>query len=182
MYEGLIPRRYAKALYKFALESSSTEKVYDFMKTLVLSFEKQPALQEVMDNPFIADADKTRLLNTAAGADPKKDTVLEDFFKLLAENRRFEMARAIALAYCLLYRQENNIYQVEVTSAAPLAPGEEKRLKDFILNHLHGGTMEYSSSVNPDLIGGFVIKIDNELLDASISNELNQLRLKLLSN
>ena len=42
--------------------------------------------------------------------------------------------------------------------------------------------MEYSQRVDPDLIGGFVINIDNEQLDASISNELKQLRLKLLSN
>lgn len=180
MSEGLIPRRYAKALYKFALEKSATRRVYDLMLTLEKSFEDAPSLQEVMDNPFVPVKDKIALLTTASGATPK-DLVLEDFFKLLDHNHRFPMVRSIALAYRLLYREENHIYEVKVTSAAPLADGEEKRLKDFILNHLKGGTMEYSSAVDPDLIGGFVIKINNELLDASISNELNQLRLKLLS-
>lgn len=42
--------------------------------------------------------------------------------------------------------------------------------------------MEYSERVDPELIGGFVVNIDNERLDASVSNEFKQLRLKLLSN
>lgn len=180
MQEGLIPRRYAKALYKFALDRKATRDVYDRMLTLEQSFEQQPALQEVMDNPYVKNADKLKLLATAAGID-KDDEVMVDFFKLLDQNRRFEMARSIAIAYRLLYRQENNIYQVHVTSAAPLSSDEENKLKEIITRHLHGGSMEYSSAVNPELIGGFVVKIDNELLDASISNELKQLRIKLIS-
>lgn len=180
MDQGLIPRRYAKALYKFALEKDATGRVYALMANLVNAFCNEPSLQDVMSNPFVSDADKSALLTTASGA-TADDTVVKDFFSLLAENKRFEMARLIADAYLLLYRQENNIYQVVVTSAAPLAPAEEKRLKDFITAHLNGATMEYQSAVDPGLIGGFVIKIDNELLDASVSNELNQLRLKLLS-
>lgn len=182
MQEGLIPRRYAKALYKFALERNATADVYARMLTLEQSFEQQPALQEVMDNPYIPSADKIKLLSTASGIDSdNKDEVMSDFFKLLNTNRRFEMARVIAIAYRQLYRRENNIFEVHVTSAFPLSVDEEKRLKDAITAHLKGGTMEYSSDVNPDLIGGFVVKIDNELLDASISNEFKQLRIKLIS-
>lgn len=180
MQEGLIPRRYAKALYKFALEHDATRRVYDVMLTLEHSFEQQPALQQVMDNPYVKAADKLSLLATASGID-KKDTVMTDFFKLLDQNKRFEMARSIAIAYRLLYRKENNIYQVHVTSAAKLSADEEDRLKKAIMPHLNGGTMEYTTSVDPDLIGGFVVKIDNELLDASISNEFKQLRIKLIS-
>lgn len=180
MDQGLIPRRYAKALYKFALEKGDAGRVYSLMKTLAASFVAEPTLQQVMENPYVTAADKSRLLTTACGAS-ETDTVVADYFKLLAENHRFEMARAIADAYCLLYRQANNIYRVSVTSAAPLQPDEEKRLKDFVTAQLNGGSMEYHSAVDEQLIGGFVISIDNELLDASLSNELNQLRLKLLS-
>ena len=181
MQEGLIPRRYAKALYKFAQEHDATRTVYDKMLKLEQQFESQPALQEVMDNPYVSSDDKIKLLSTAA-AIGDNETILSNFFKLLRENKRFEMARAIAIAYRSLFRIENNIHQVHVTSAAPLEPQEEKRLKDVIERHLNGGSMEYSDSVDPELIGGFVVKIDNKVLDASISNELKQLRIKLLSN
>ncbi|MDE7442643.1 MAG: F0F1 ATP synthase subunit delta [Muribaculaceae bacterium] len=51
----------------------------------------------------------------------------------------------------------------------------------MIEKHLNGGSMEYSERVDSGLIGGFVINIDNEQLDASVRSELKQLRLKLLS-
>ena len=67
-----------------------------------------------------------------------------------------------------------------MTAAAPMAPADEERLKKFISSHLDGGTMEYDFKIDPELIGGFTVNIGSERLDASIKNELKQLRLKLL--
>lgn len=181
MDQGLIPRRYAKALYKFALERQQDRKMYDLMNTLASSFEREESLQAAVCNPFVADADKVELLRVAAGAD-RSDSCFNDFMKLLVENRRIAFARGIALAYIVLYREANNIYKVEVVTAADMGSAEADRLKTLVSKHLKGASMEYSQRVDPDLIGGFVINIDNEQLDASISNELKQLRLKLLSN
>ena len=116
---------------------------------------------------------------TAAGAD-KSDTTFRDFLKLLKNNNRLDMARAIALAYGDDYREANGIYRVEVTAAAPLDKEEEARLKSLIAAHLNGGTMEYTFKVNPDLIGGFTVTIGSEKLDTSVRNQLKQLQLKLL--
>ena len=80
-----------------------------------------------------------------------------------------------------IYRKANNIYLVEVVTASELSNDDESRLKALIQKHLNGGTMEYSSRVDRELIGGFVVNIGSERLDASISNELKQLRLNLLS-
>lgn len=180
MNEGLIPHRYAKALYKYASEKGCDERMYRLMDALASGFAGEPGLQSVMSNPFVSAADKVRLLFTAAGASDD-DACFNDFMKLLTENSRLPMVRDIALAYMSLYREAHHIYVVKVTSAAPLAPAEENRLKDMIARHLNGGTMEYSASVDPSLIGGFAVSVGNERLDASISNELKQLRLKLLS-
>lgn len=180
MNQGLIPRRYAKALYKFALEHGNDTVIYKLMNTLVESFVANPDLQTVMSNPFVGDADKRKLLMTAAGA-KESDKDFADFLKLLVDNNRIDMIQSIALAYRDLYRQEHHIYEVSVTSAAPLDAEEEQRLKSMIAARLFGGSMEYKASVDPDLIGGFVIRINNERLDASVENELRQMRIKLLS-
>ena len=174
MNEGLIPRRYAKALYEFATEKGDSESIYGIMTTLVKSF-------SAMANPFVDNDDKVKLLMTAAGA-TQQDATFNDFVALLKNNARLDMARGIAMAYLDIYRKANNIYLVEVVTAAPLAADDEQRLKNIINSHLNGGTMEYASRIDSNLIGGFVIKIGSELLDASVSNELKQLRLKLLSN
>lgn len=180
MNDGLIPRRYAKALLKFALEKGEAKRVYTLMQALSDSFVREPGLSKAETNPFVDAAAKTRLLTTASGA-TGKDTVFADFIKLLIVNNRIDAVRGTVLAYLDMYRKANNIYLVEITSASPLSDGEMKRLKEIICGHVGGATVEYHTDIDPDLIGGFVVKIDSERLDASIKNELKQLRLKLLS-
>lgn len=180
MNEGLIPRRYAKALYKVAGERKAEKEMYDLMVTLVASFRANPALTEVIDNPFQSTVDKLGLLTTAAGAAPGQ-TLYADFLQLLVTNSRLGMVEAIAAAYIALYREANHIKVVHLTTASALTPDDEKRLRELVSAHLGEASMEYSSEVDPSLIGGFTIAVDNERLDASISNELKQLRLNLLS-
>lgn len=180
MNQGLIPRRYAKALYRFALQNDAADRIYGIMKNLAAAFETEPRLQSTLSNPFVDNNDKIALIITASQAQ-ENDTVMADFLKLLSENKRIDFIRAIALAYLDIYRTERKIYVVKVTSASPLDAKGEQRLQKLIQGHLNGGTMEYTSTVDPDLIGGFTISVGNERLDASISNELKQLRLNLLS-
>ncbi len=181
MNEGLIPARYAKALYLVGKEKSADTGLYTLMKSLENAFEQQPALQATLSNPYVSDKDKEGLLSVAASASDS-EPLFSDFLKLLARNRRLDMAHSIAKAYIKLYRKENGIYDVRVVSAAPLSADDEKRLTSLIKSHLKGGSMEYSSSVDPSLIGGFTVSVGNERIDASISNELKQLRLNLISN
>lgn len=181
MDQGLIPRRYAKALYKFAQENGNDAAVYGLMKTLARSCEENPGVMQAVANPFVDSADKVTLVSAAAGAG-KDDRCFADFLKLLVDNKRIDLSRDIAIAYMDLYRKANRIYRVEVVTAGKLDAASMARLKELVERHLDGGTMEYSERVDPELIGGFVVNIDNERLDASVSNEFKQLRLKLLSN
>lgn len=179
MNEGLIPRRYAKALYEVAVERHQDQRMYQLMCTLEQEFECTPELERTLANPFVSDSDKRKLLVTAAGA-TAGDTTYDDFLNLLAHNRRLDFADGICRAYTLLYRQENKIYRVHTTSAAPMDPAQESRLKAFVERHLGGAKMEYSTSVDPDLVGGFTIAVDNERLDASVRQRLQQLRQHLI--
>lgn len=182
MNEGLIPRRYAKALLKVAQEKNCAPQIYALMKQLSLSFAAQPALNQTIANPFVSAEEKVSLVKTAAGVS-ENDTLFDDFLKLLIQNKRIDLIRDIALAYADIYRKENNIYVVTVTSAQPLDDAELTRLKKIVENHLpQGSTMEFSTAVDPSIIGGFTIAINNERLDASINNELKQLRLKLINS
>jgi len=180
MNEGLIPRRYAKALYGFASERNAGERVYCLVKTLADTFVETPGLQDVLDNPYVADADKMQVLVTAAESSDSDD-VYNDFLKMLAGNHRLGIIRDVALAYIRLYRERHDIYDVKVVSAAPMSSEDESRLRTLISDHLHGAVMEYACSIDPSLIGGFTVSVGNERLDASISNELKQMRLNLLS-
>ncbi len=181
MDQGLIPRRYAKALLEVANNAGEAANLYASMQKLESAFQAEPLLGTTVSNPFVSVADKSALIKSAIGAD-KSEGMVDNLLRVLAENNRTGMVRDIAIAYMQLYRKTNGIYLVHVEAAVPMKAAEEERLKNIIEAHLKGGTMEYSFSVNPDLIGGFVITVDNERLDASVKNELKQLRLKLLSN
>lgn len=179
MNEGLIPRRYAKALFKVALDRKCDQRVYSLMLTLAHSFDTTPELHTLVANPFVDQTKKDEIIATAAGA-TDGDTTFADFLKLLARNKRIDLVNAIANAYVDVYRHAHNIRRVEVVSAQQLDPASVGRIKALVEHQLNGATMEFSSSTNPDLIGGFIVNIDNERLDASLSHKLEEMRRQLL--
>lgn len=179
MDNGLIPRRYAKALYKFALEHGSTEKVYEEMKEVVASFESNPELQKTLSNPFVSKEDKADLLKTAAGEKVEDDYL--GFVKLVIDMKREDMMREMAYAYRDLYREANKISQVKITTAIELPDSEVKKLQQMVAKSFPERKLEFTSGINPDLIGGFMVDVDDFRMDASISNEIEQLRLNLIS-
>ena len=180
MDNGLIPQRYAKALYKYALEHDTAAAIYDEMKQVILSFQQNPRLQKVLANPFVADSEKYELLKTAAG-DKVEDGFL-GFVKLILEKRREEFALQMALAYRDLYRKANRISQVRIVTAARLPEAEMDKLRNLVSDAFKDTKLEFSEQINPDIIGGFIIDVDDSRMDASISNELEKLRLNLLTH
>ncbi|MDE6813218.1 MAG: F0F1 ATP synthase subunit delta, partial [Duncaniella sp.] len=103
MNQGLIPSRYAKALFGYAAEKGVDARIYELMHTLEDSFVAEPSLQQAVANPFIPAPDKRKLLISAAGA-TDKDEVYVRFIQLLVENNRLDAARDIGLAYMKIYR------------------------------------------------------------------------------
>lgn len=179
MSDGLIPRRYAKALFKFTQEQGSSDAVYEEMKNVIESFEKNAGLGKMMENPFLSDADKTKLLLAAAGSG------LEDsykgFIRLILDKKRTPWMEQMALCYRDIYRETFGIAQVRITTAATLGEAEMKRIRSLVEKSFKGITLEFTQKVDPDLIGGFVIDVDSVRMDASIRNEIENLRLTLLS-
>ena len=179
MNNGLIPFRYAKALYKYSFEKGNTEKVYNEMKTIVSSFEHNSELQKTLSNPYLSKEDKKELLLSAAGNEREDDYV--GFVKLILDSKREEYALQMALAYIDIYRKANNIAKVQIITAAELGKEEMDRLGELVQRSCKGTTLEFTYKVDPKIIGGFVVDVDSVRMDASISNEIEQLRLNLIS-
>ena len=136
MNDGLIPQRYARALYKFALERNNATAVYEEMKQVADSFESAPALQRVMTNPFVDRERKEKLLVSAAG-----DKVEDDyrrFVKLVLDHNREAYAYCMALDYRRIYRDVKHIAQVVITTAAEL-PDENQGCGLGCLQRLYVG-------------------------------------------
>ena len=178
MDNGLIPHRYAKALYKYAMEHNISEEVYNVAKEVILSFRKNPDLQGVLSNPFVKNEDKEKLLLAAAGNGA--DGAYRRFVKLVTEHGREEYAYSMMYAYRDIYREAHHISQAHITTASVLDAELMDKLHKLVEGAFKGSVLEFSESVNPELIGGFVIDVDSVRMDASVSNELEQLRQTLL--
>ena len=180
MNEGLIPKRYAKALYKYAEGEKSTAEVYDEMKQLVESYVANAGLADAVDNPFMASSDKEKVLLSASGA--QKGGSTDKFIKLVIKHNRENFMRAIALDYGEIYRENNHIARVNIAVASKLPDDKLTKIIEVVERQLKGKTIEKTVTIDPELIGGFVVKVDSMVLDTSIKNELKKLRLKLLSS
>lgn len=179
MNDGLIPNRYAKALYKQAASQGQDAEVYGQMKSLEAAFAASRELKQVACNPFVQLDKKRTLLLAAAGAQPGGP--LDKFISLVDRNNRVEFLRAMALSYVKLYRQQHGIAKVEVETAAQLPQAEIDKILAVVKSQLSQQQLELSTVVNPALIGGFRVTVYSLELDASVKSEIDKLRLKLLS-
>ena len=134
MNDGLIPNRYAKALYKLSQERGDTAAVYQEMKQLDVAYASESGLKKAVNNPFLPVADKLKLLCAASGG--KLDGTSARFMELVIKNNRIDFLRSIALAFMRQYREPNGIAKVEVVTATQLGDDEINDIVDVVKEQL----------------------------------------------
>ena len=102
------------------------------------------------------------------------------FFRLVTLNRRETYLRAMALSYQEIYRQENGISRVTIVTASQLDEAIVNRIKKLLMSRSEK-KLEFVYETDSSLIGGFILRVESMQLDASIQNELKQMRVKLLN-
>lgn len=120
MNTGMIPVRYAKALFEFATEKGCDGRVYGQMGKLAAAFVREPELRRVLDNPVLPESEKLKLVYAACGGDPGE--VLERFAQLVLHNRRERFLQWIALMYREQYRKAHGISTGRLETAVPVTP------------------------------------------------------------
>ena len=176
MNEGLIARRYAKALLKYAQEKDKTFPVYEAARQVEASFIAHLDLQEAMLNPVLTASQKEALMLSASSEEYLR------FVRLLLRERREDYLRPIMLMYQKLYRDVNHIVRAQIVTAAPLDKQILSRIEEVVARHCKDAKLEFEHKIDPEIIGGFVLNVGGEQLDASIEKELKQLRLKLINS
>jgi F0F1-type ATP synthase, delta subunit (mitochondrial oligomycin sensitivity protein) len=149
MNSGLVSSRYAKALYDFSKLKGKPERVYQDVLLLSESLDNVGQIGECI--PRLCDETQT-------------------FLQLVIRNKRVGYLKFICICFISLYRKENGI-----TSARLVSASESRELEAKVTELLkaEGYTkIEFDSEVNPDLLGGFVLTVDDKRLDASLSTQL----------
>jgi F-type H+-transporting ATPase subunit delta len=167
-----IARVYARSLFDVAREQGKLDDVREELAAFSQALEESRELSLFLFSPYFSTEEKKQGLQRAVDdADP----MLMNFLELLLENHRMPVIHRIRREYDALWREENRLLAVEVTSAVELDEGTVKSIGDRV-GEQTGRKVELRSSVDPDILGGIVRRVGNSILDASIRNRLEQLR------
>ena len=170
--QGLVVNRYVKSLFDFAVSKQKTQEIkQDFDSIQALIAESSQAKAMIL-NPFIAANKQQKLLKTI-NKHFNLDKITQNFFNLLIKNRRFYLFSHIHKAYNKQLLAYNNELQIDVTSVTKLSASQEQEITDLITKKYDKKEI-FNNIVDSNIIGGLIIKINNHMIDCSISEELNR--------
>lgn len=167
---GLISVRYARALLKASDNEKLSEQVYADMQTIAANYVNVPELSVTIANPMLSKDQKAKILEAAAGKCAAKLTLR--FIGLVLKEGREKIMQFIANSFITLYREKNNLIQAKLSTAATVSPETEEKLRKLVQSKTNGN-VEFSTAIDPELIGGFVLEYDTYRLDASVKRQLS---------
>jgi F-type H+-transporting ATPase subunit delta len=170
---------YAKALLAATEKAGVTETVLDQLTAFVRDvIEPIANFDAVLSSPRVNQEEKTRLLDRAIGN--KVHILLLNFLKVMARHGRLDCLRAVLAAAQHLYNEMRGRIEVVVESAAPLDASLRASIAARLQRSL-GAEVLLQTKVNPEVLGGLVVRVGDTVYDASVSNQLSRLRRTVLA-
>jgi ATP synthase F1 delta subunit len=163
---------YARSLFEVASEQDKLDPVREQLGAFADALDETRELQVFFFSPYFSTTEKQDGLDRAVtDADP----TFVNFLKLLIENHRMPVIFRVRRELDRLWEDANQLLPVRVTSAVELDAATVSQIGDRIAEQT-GRKVDLSSQVDPDIIGGIVVRVGNSILDASIRNRLESLR------
>lgn len=167
-----IARVYARSLFEVAQEQQKLDLVREQLGQVADALEENREMRLFFFSPYFSTEEKRDgLRRTIEGADP----VLVNFLDVLVENHRLPVLPRARREYDRLWDEANDLLPVTVTSAVALDDAVVQRIGDEI-GRQTGRQVQLTKQVDPSIVGGFVVRVGNAILDASIRNRLEHLR------
>ena len=167
--------RYAKALLELAIENNKVDAIAKDMQHLATVCAENPDFIKFLNSPVVRADKKISIFGEIFG---QFDQITTLFVNLIFTNRREFLFAEIALSFNDQMKTYKGIVPMTITSASPLAAST----KESILSKIRGsvkGELEITEEIDPELIGGFIVRMGDTQIDASISNQLNNLKQRL---
>jgi F-type H+-transporting ATPase subunit delta len=167
-----IARVYARSLFEVAKEQDKLDAVREQLGQFADALDGNRELSIYFFSPYFSTTEKKDGLGKLLdGVDP----VVENFLSLLIENHRMPVIFRVRREFDTLWELENQRLPVTVTSAVALDEATVKSIGDAI-GRQTGQQVDLTANVDPDVLGGLVVRVGNSILDASIRNRLENLR------
>ena len=172
---GVIARRYARALLAYAIEQKAEDTVCDEMQQFAREWRDVPQLAAVLHDPLRAPAEKADVICRAAGL--RASDVFRRFAGIVAAHRREAYMLFIAHSYIDLWREHRHIRMARLSTATPIGDKARQRLEQWVEGTTDAGyDIRIETTVDPDLLGGFVFQVDDRRLDASVATQFAKIK------
>jgi F-type H+-transporting ATPase subunit delta len=163
---------YARSLFEVAKEQDKLDKIHDELGEFADALNGSRELQVFLFSPYFSTKEKSEGLDKAiSGA----DETFVNFLKLLIEKHRMPVVFRVRAELDKLWEDENRLLPVRITSAVELPKSTVKQIGDRIAEQTDR-KVDLAADVDPDILGGIVVRVGNSVLDASIRNRLENLR------
>ncbi|WP_333876351.1 ATP synthase F1 subunit delta [Flavobacterium sp.] len=164
--------RYAKAILDTAVASGNATGVNNDMLLIVSTVNENAELSEFLASPIITSEVKMNALKEVFSG-VQSETI--SLFRLLQENKRFEILATIAAQFNALFDEMNGVEKATVTTAFPITADLEAKVLAKVAT-ISNKKVSIENIVDPSIIGGFVLRIGDKQYNASVANRLQELR------
>ncbi len=172
-----MPGRYAGALFGLANEQGELAKVESDLDTFQAIYEASDDFKRLVKSPVFSSDEQQKALQAVL-----KTTdiggLASNFFLLIAKNRRLSAATDIIKAFKALSADARGEITAQVTSAIPLSEAQIASLKETLKSAI-GKDVDLDTTVEPEILGGLIVKFGSRMVDSSLRTKLNNMKMGL---
>jgi F-type H+-transporting ATPase subunit delta len=170
---------YASALMSLAKSNDLSEQFGNDIRSLLSLLESSEDLRQFLANPLIKPDAKKAVIKQIAGEE--MNPLMRSFLSLLIDKGRILFLEGIGKQYLTQLRALNQTVLAEVTSAVPLSDAQQQTVREKVQAMTSARQVEIETKIDTDLIGGVVIKVGSQVIDASLRGQLRRLGIRLAS-
>lgn len=178
MNQSKIVVRYSKALFILSQEKNILDAISKDMLLIYRTCNSVSEFMTMIESPVAKPSQKKETLNAIFKSSVNELTM--KFLDLLVINKREAYIRDIARYFIDLYRTDQGIKSAVLTTASEIDEETRNKVSELIKRSFNTKEVELDTNVNKDLIGGFILKVDDKQFDASISSHLKEVKRKLI--
>ena len=178
MNESKISVRYSKALLQVAVEQQKLDVVYQDIMQISKICKEVEEFMDILNIPVIPQSKKKKIIGSVF--DGKVADLTLSFLKMIVHNKRETYIPDIARRFIYDYKKHRGITTVVLSTVIPLDQQLKDRITKLIRDYYHT-TVLLEEKQNKELIGGFIIRIDDKMMDASVVKELKTMRKELVT-
>ena len=179
MAVATVAARYAKSLLDLAQEKGLTEKLYKDMQFFKKTVDQSRPLLLMLKNPIVRAEKKSAIIKAAFTS--HLDPITMSFFQIIAKKNREGIMDDIANEFISQYDRMKGIEHATVITTMPLTDALRAEFKAIVAKTTGSKAVELEEKIDANLIGGYVLRVGDRQIDASLRNQINDLRLKFLN-